>query len=181
VRNPEIMRKYQLRINGEKVDVALDIKADNTGDILSLNDNKYQISFTSLGGHAWFIECDKHNYQAYITRNEDGSHIFVDGQVYLIEDLSKTKSARSRTGNPGQGPDVVTPPTPAVVERIMVKDGQTVDKGQALVTVSAMKMEMTLTAPYAGVIASINTMEGAQVAPGDILVDITAHTSKTSQ
>ncbi|NIA19824.1 MAG: biotin/lipoyl-binding protein, partial [Xanthomonadaceae bacterium] len=80
-----------------------------------------------------------------------------------------------------KGPDIVTPPTPAAVERILVQTGQAVEEGQSLIVVSAMKMEMTLAAPYAGVVANVNTMEGAQVAPGDILVEITANESTTSQ
>ena len=51
--------------------------------------------------------------------------------------------------------------------------GDQVGKGDPLVVVSAMKMETTLVAPYDGVIGSINTEEGANVSPGESLVDVT--------
>jgi len=61
---------------------------------------------------------------------------------------------------------------PAVVISIPVSEGDVVEKGQAVVIVSAMKMETTLTAPFNGTVKKINTTEGDKVMPGDILVDI---------
>ncbi len=176
-----MMKKYQLGIHGENIDVRLDLGPDNAGGTLFLNGREYQVQFTGLGNHSWFIECDGKCAQAYALKKEDGTHVFVDGRVYVIKDLGKPKAARPGAGGPGKGPDIVTPPTPAMVERILVEAGQTVDQGQPLIVVSAMKMEMTLAAPYAGVVASVNTREGAQVAPGDILVEITADESQASQ
>jgi biotin carboxyl carrier protein len=54
----------------------------------------------------------------------------------------------------------------------MVEVGQDVTEGQPLVVVSAMKMNMTLTAPYAGAVTSINAQPGDKVERGKILVDI---------
>jgi biotin carboxyl carrier protein len=51
-------------------------------------------------------------------------------------------------------------------------------KGEALVVVSAMKMEMTLVAPYSGTVRAVNTQVGAQVSPGEILVEIEALTEE---
>ena len=50
--------------------------------------------------------------------------------------------------------------------------GDRVRKGQGLVVVSAMKMEMTLSAPYAGTVTLVSTEAGAKVSPGEILVEI---------
>jgi biotin carboxyl carrier protein len=61
---------------------------------------------------------------------------------------------------------------PSLVISVLVKAGDTVEKGQGVVVVSAMKMETTLMAPYAGKVRSVNVAEGDKAAPGDILVDI---------
>lgn len=39
---------------------------------------------------------------------------------------------------------------------------------------SAMKMEITLSSAFNGTVTSVNTKEGVNVSPGDILVDIEA-------
>ena len=88
-------------------------------------------------------------------------------------DADKAEQRKARRRGPGQDSNLVTPPTPATVIRLMAEVGQEVEKGQPLVVVSAMKMETTLAAPYEGVVKAINTEAGARVSPGDILVEIT--------
>jgi biotin carboxyl carrier protein len=53
-----------------------------------------------------------------------------------------------------------------------VSAGDAVVKGQAVVIVSAMKMETTLVAPFDGTVSKVNVAEGDKVMPGDVLVDI---------
>jgi len=55
---------------------------------------------------------------------------------------------------------------------VMAEVGQQVAKDDGLVVVSAMKMEFTLTAPYAGEVTAVNTKVGDKANPGDILVEI---------
>lgn len=83
----------------------------------------------------------------------------------MDEDLQYSEATR-REDKPG----AVTPPTPAVVARVLVKAGDTVVRGQPLVVVSAMKMETTLQAPRDGVVRAVCTAVGSQVRPGDTLV-----------
>lgn len=45
-------------------------------------------------------------------------------------------------------------------------------KGQKLLTLEAMKMEHTLTAPFDGVVAELNAVAGAQVQVEALLVRI---------
>jgi len=61
---------------------------------------------------------------------------------------------------------------PAVVVRVLVREGEEVAKGQGLVVVTAMKMEATLKAPFDGLVKQINTTLQAKVMPGDRLVEI---------
>ncbi len=62
------------------------------------------------------------------------------------------------------------PTTPAVVVRVLVAPGDRVVWGQAVVVVSAMKMETTLCAPRDGVVQEVHATVGARVRPGDVLV-----------
>jgi 3-methylcrotonyl-CoA carboxylase alpha subunit len=55
---------------------------------------------------------------------------------------------------------------------IAVDVGDTVSKGQKLVTLEAMKMEHSLTAPFDGVVAELNAQVGAQVQVEALLVRI---------
>jgi 3-methylcrotonyl-CoA carboxylase alpha subunit len=59
---------------------------------------------------------------------------------------------------------------PGKVILVSVAGGDTVRKGQSLVTLEAMKMEHVLTAPFDGVVAALTVKEGEQVAEGVALV-----------
>ena len=55
---------------------------------------------------------------------------------------------------------------------VAVAAGDSVAKGQKLVTLEAMKMEHTLTAPFDGVVAELDASEGAQVSEGALLARV---------
>jgi 3-methylcrotonyl-CoA carboxylase alpha subunit len=53
-------------------------------------------------------------------------------------------------------------------------EGQAVTKGQKLLTLEAMKMEHTLTAPFDGVVTELSAAPGGQVQVEALLVRIEA-------
>ena len=59
-----------------------------------------------------------------------------------------------------------------VVRKWLKSEGDSVAKGQRLVTLEAMKMEHGLTAPFDGIVAELNAEAGAQVAEGTLLVRV---------
>ena len=65
-------------------------------------------------------------------------------------------------------------PMPGRVTAVEVAAGDVVTKGQRLLTLEAMKMEHSLTAPFDGVVAELNTVAGAQVQVDAVLVRVTA-------
>ncbi len=63
-------------------------------------------------------------------------------------------------------------PMPGRIIAVEVTVGQAVTKGQKLVTLEAMKMEHSLTAPFDGTVAELNATPGAQVQVEALLVRI---------
>jgi 3-methylcrotonyl-CoA carboxylase alpha subunit len=61
---------------------------------------------------------------------------------------------------------------PGKVTSVEVAAGDKVAKGQRLLTLEAMKMEHGLIAPFDGVVAELNTSEGAQVQVDALLAKI---------
>jgi 3-methylcrotonyl-CoA carboxylase alpha subunit len=72
------------------------------------------------------------------------------------------------------GTGTILSPMPGKIIAVEVTQGDTVTKGQKLLTLEAMKMEHTLTAPYDGVVAELNATPGAQVQVEALLVRIEA-------
>jgi 3-methylcrotonyl-CoA carboxylase alpha subunit len=65
-------------------------------------------------------------------------------------------------------------PMPGKIIAVEVTQGQAVTKGQKLLTLEAMKMEHTLTAPFDGVVAELAAVAGAQVQVEALLARIEA-------
>jgi len=86
--------------------------------------------------------------------------------------LSPWRAAGGAGGVAGDG--AILSPMPGKVIAVDVSAGDTVTKGQKLLTLEAMKMEHTLTAPFDGVVAELNASPGAQVQVETLLARIEA-------
>ncbi|HEV8261991.1 MAG TPA: acetyl/propionyl/methylcrotonyl-CoA carboxylase subunit alpha [Burkholderiales bacterium] len=62
-------------------------------------------------------------------------------------------------------------PLPGAVIQVLIKDGEAVQKGQALMIIEAMKMEHTIAAPQSGTVKRIYFAAGEQVAEGVQLLE----------
>ncbi len=67
------------------------------------------------------------------------------------------------------GGEQVTAPIPGTILSINVNVGDTVEEGQVLMILEAMKMENEIMSPKAGKVASINTTKGSAVESGTLL------------
>ncbi|MGB5078787.1 MAG: acetyl/propionyl/methylcrotonyl-CoA carboxylase subunit alpha [Sphingorhabdus sp.] len=70
------------------------------------------------------------------------------------------------------GDGLIMSPMPGRIIMVEVTLGQIVNKGQKLLTMEAMKMEHSLTAPFDGIVAELNASPGAQVQVDALLVRI---------
>lgn len=73
---------------------------------------------------------------------------------------------------PVSGGTEVRAPMPGTVLELKVAVGDTVENGQTLLVLEAMKMENDIASPAAGKVASINVAKGASVNSDDLLVVI---------
>lgn len=139
---------------------------------VSVNGKTHSVKPLQISAFEWLLNVDGHSHLVYVADGENGKEIFIRGTHYLVVDADLEARSRSRRKRMDMQAGEVTPPMPASVVRVLVAVGDPVSKGQVLVVVSAMKMETTLYAPYGGTIKKINTSVGAQVMPGEILVEI---------
>ena len=93
---------------------------------------------------------------------QDGAVLWLarDGHTWSVREQEPLEAARHAEESAG-GP--VLSPMPGTVTVVEVTEGQSVEVGQRLVVVEAMKMEHVLTAPVAGVVRELRARAGATV------------------
>jgi biotin carboxyl carrier protein len=161
---------YRLKIGEEIVNLEASRPDESGSCFVTLGETQRSVAVNAICADRMHAQVDGTLVTFSVVRTDYGAWVWCNGRARLVQDASvlERRKARGPVGTPGQ----VTPPTPAAVMRVLVDTGDEVTKGQALVVVSAMKMEMTLAAPYDGTVTAVNTQVGAQVSPGEILVEI---------
>ncbi|KHK89468.1 acetyl/propionyl/methylcrotonyl-CoA carboxylase subunit alpha [Novosphingobium malaysiense] len=120
---------------------------------------------------AWFL-LDGEKVEVDLTgmgTDEPATGVLVteQGQAWLL-----TPWRQDAAHGAADGSGAIVAPMPGKVISVEVEKGDAVIKGQKLLTLEAMKMEHTLTAPFDGTVAELNASAGAQVQVDALLVMI---------
>ena len=85
----------------------------------------------------------------------------------------KPRRAANRKSGSAVSGDAVTSPMQGTIVKVAVEDGQSVDEGDVIVVLEAMKMEQPLKAHKAGVVTGLHATVGGTVTHGAVLCEIT--------
>jgi acetyl-CoA/propionyl-CoA carboxylase biotin carboxyl carrier protein len=114
----------------------------------------------------------------------------VDGKRFAVRLwVPETAAAGAATGNPttaagtrprrapatrqagsGAGAGSVTVPMQGTIVRVLVSEGDSVEVGQAVCVLEAMKMENNINAERAGTVKAVKVEPGQSVGAGDVVV-----------
>ena len=147
--------RYQVEIDGRRHDV--DVRHIDPGKVLSML-------------------VDGASHEAEVVPSETGYDVHLPTRSFAVglQHEVLARAGRKPGATKLQGPVGVISQMPGVVVNILVKPGDTVEAGEAIVIVEAMKMQNEFTAPAAGVVEEIKVAAGEAVAAGQLLVTIDA-------
>ena len=152
--------------------VALAQADDEQGDLAGFRLNAPTRRQATLGraGELRTVSPDDGEIAA-VSGFSDGERVvvFYEGQAYEFA-LGSRGTGTSHGIHDGE----IEAPMPGKVTAVEVSPGETVVKGQRLLTLEAMKMEHALIAPFDGTVAELNAKTGSQVTEGTILVKVEA-------
>ena len=142
---------------------------------LSLEGSAYQIDVYHVGGERYHIGVDGKFIVCQYRCSDDEGVLEYDGKRYRFVLVARGDALQCEiNGTPflleQESRGFVKSPSPAIILSISVKNGDKVKKGDVLIVLEAMKMEMLIEAPSDGVIAEILYGPGAQVAAGQPLI-----------
>ena len=96
---------------------------------------------------------------------------FWNGRLFHSSDMRDEQGAE-RAGSGRRGIHSLSAPMPASVARVLVAPGSRVSKGDTLLVLEAMKMELPIRALSDGTVKTVLTREGELVNAGQTLVEL---------
>jgi 3-methylcrotonyl-CoA carboxylase alpha subunit len=147
---------------GRRVELAADGSA-------RVGESAAALEIEVLGPNAYRVRQGGVSVHAFVAGPADARQVFVDGEVYEVE-VSQDGAGRRRQG--GRHADAVGAPMPGKVTQVLVGPGDVVRRGDVVVKLEAMKMELAVRAPREGVVRSVACREGELVQPGVPLVEL---------
>ncbi|KAK4898891.1 pyruvate carboxylase [Elasticomyces elasticus] len=103
--------------------------------------------------------------EVFYEMNGEVRQVTVDDNKAAVENKSRPKADASDSSQVGA-------PMSGVVVEVRVKDGTEINKGDPIAVLSAMKMEMVISAPHSGKIGSLGVKEGDSVDGQDLVCKI---------
>jgi len=148
------------------------------------------MTITRIADGTYCVEHDGRNEIVYVAGSTGDRWIFWNGQVFR-DDLrageaeregaeSDTAKGRRAGAGPDKGggphkvrPTSITSPMPARVGKLLARAGSVVKKGETLVVLEAMKMELPVRAPADATVTAVHCREGELVDTDAVLMDLT--------
>ena len=124
---------------------------------------------TPLAGNRFHVTGPSGSRLVYAVTDGRRTWLFLEGRAYIIE------PAQRGSGDPALHTDdsgMLASPMPATVIDVRVSAGDRVSRGDVLVTVEAMKMELPILAPRDAVVTSVRCDRGDLVQAGAPLVEL---------
>jgi biotin carboxyl carrier protein len=122
------------------------------------------MTVTSLGDGMYRVEHDGRAHLVYVAGPKDNRWAFWNGRVFRsngeVQRRTRVEVAHS-----------LTAPMPATVLKVLARPGSIVKKGETVIILEAMKMELPLRATADGTVKSVRCREGELVQPEAVLVD----------
>jgi pyruvate carboxylase subunit B len=84
------------------------------------------------------------------------------------ENTTKKQSSKHEPSHEG----CITTAMPGTIIDIKVKVGDSVDEGDSVVVIEAMKMENEIQAPKSGIVMAVHVAKGDNVSPNETLLEI---------
>lgn len=127
---------------------------------------------TGRNNYSLLIDNRSFEVDVDVDATEDEYRVLLDGRTYHIamSDERQVRVGGRQSGIEVSGRQEVKIPMPGKVVTLLVNEGDTVDKGQGLVIVEAMKMENEVRAPGPGLVKEIRVKTGEAVEAGQVLV-----------
>ena len=164
------MRTYQVKVGEREFTVAV-----SNGTVIEIDGVPVEgFAVHQSGDHRFTVISSEGTYPVAAVRSGGGYDVVSRGVNFRITTNGERERLRERLPHPapGAGMTQVRSPMPALVARVEVGPGETVQPGQILVVLEEMKMENDVRSPAGGTVQDVAVAAGATVEKDQLLLTI---------
>lgn len=164
--------KYYAEVGGRTLEVEIEERAEDLEVVIgdkTLVANLQRVSPPSL----YSLILDNESHEVFVEQREGYYVVLIGGEQYTVvvqDERARRLAAVTAVARANEDEIVIRAPMPGLVVALDVSPGDTVEKGQGLVVLEAMKMQNELRAPRQGTVRSISVKQGERVENGRVLV-----------
>ena len=136
---------------------------------LKVGDREFAIDVQELAADRYTVAVGGESYEVTLTDDEPPSAQGVSIAPRAAPLAAATFPAQKPVAASG-GKGALTAPMPGVILEVMVKPDDTVERGQPVAVLDAMKMHNVVASPRAGIIAEVLVAAGQTVDHGEALL-----------
>lgn len=157
---------FVYEVDGRQRTVTLERRPD--GSLAAAVDGQpLAMTAAALPDGGWRLTVDGRRMTAYAAAHGSARYVNLDGQEYWLT-VPEARATRRRAAGGGD----LTAQMPGQVIEVLVAVGDAVTRGQTLVILEAMKMEIRAAAPADGVVKRLLVRPGEVVERGQLLAEI---------
>ena len=131
---------------------------------LKVGEREFTIDVQEQTADRYTVTVDGQSYEVMLA--DDDSSPAVNIAPRAVAATEAPKPAATASGNIG----TLSAPMPGVILEVMVKAGDTIERGQPVAVLDAMKMHNTITSPRSGIVAEILVTAGQTVDHGEAIL-----------
>ena len=162
--------KYEVVLDGKTR--LVELAREDGGWKITLDGNLLDANAVEVAPNTFSVLLNGRSHQVRVAPRSDGSLTLHTAVGEYRAEITDPRSWRGRRHGAleAEGLQQIAAPMPGKVVRLLVKQGDTVEAGQGLMIVEAMKMQNEIRSPKSGKIEKLCAAEGQAVNAGEVLL-----------
>jgi biotin carboxyl carrier protein len=135
---------------------------------ITIGDRAYEVVLNHARSPEVGFTVDGARYVAQVVNDGETRYVAIDGHVIELKKPDPRRVQRSHH----HGEDSLSASMPGQVAKLLASEGDVVERGQTLLILEAMKMEIKIAAPHAGRVLKVLVRQGQVVDRGQGLIEL---------
>ena len=167
--------ELELKVNNRQA-IVKEVKREGNVMTLAVDDVLYEVDIVKVNNQEFSVLYNGRSFNIEVIESKEPKHFNVNTlyfkfDVEVVDNESRYRQSRMQSKHI-HNDNTIRSPMPGKVVKVFVKPGDIVEPGQALIVLSAMKMESEFKAGQRGIVKEVPVKEGDTVDNNQLLVVI---------